>query len=245
MLWLLGHALHLGLLAVGLVGVAWLLLPQVRAARSGRRTSFRPPADAAEHEQRVDELRSAVQEGRLTSAPAAAGTSGPVGDPAEIPAEVPATGRDASTWRAVAVVSSVAAAGVHAAVFPHHLHEAFVVGAFFLAVALAQAGWACLVALDATRDRLVAGLVGNLGLIALWGVSRTLGLPGLGREAVGGWDLAAGAWELILVVACAAGLRRQARERALVLGELRPLAIGWAATSGAVLISLTLAVSQH
>ena len=108
--------------------------------------------------------------------------------------------RDASLWRALAVSSSGAAAGVHAAILPHHAAEWWVVGAFFLAVTLAQAAWACLVSLDATRKRLVAGIVGSLGLVALWAVSRTVGLPfGLGREAVGAWDLAAVAWELVVV----------------------------------------------
>src|SRR4029077_3742036 len=96
-----------------------------------RRTSYRPPANPTEHEQRVAALRAAVQEGRLTSPADAANTS----------STTPAA-RDSSNWRAVAVVSSVAAAGVHAAVFPHHLEEAVLVGAFFLAITLAQAAWA-------------------------------------------------------------------------------------------------------
>ena len=212
MLWLLAHALHLGLVVFGLIGVAMLLLPQLQEARS-RRTSYRPPANPTEHEERIAALRAAVQEGRLTSPTEAAKASSAMSG-----------ARDSSNWRAVAVVSSVAAAGVHAAVFPHHLEEAVLVGVFFLAITLAQAAWACLVCLDATRDRLVAGIVGNLGLIVLWGISRTLGLPVLGREAVGGWDLAAGAWELIIVVACLVGLGRQTR--ATSTGAGRPEADG-------------------
>jgi hypothetical protein len=234
MLGLFAHAIHLLLVVLGLVGVAVLLFPQVQAARS-RRTTFRPPADATEHEQRVADLRAAVRSGQLTSG---------VPTAALAPATTRAA-RDSSTWRAVAVSSSIAAAGVHAAVFPHHLEESFVVGAFFLAVTLGQAAWACLVSLDATRERLVVGIVGNLGLIALWGVSRTSGLPFLGREAVGAWDLAAGAWELVLVFACLAGLHRRADVRALVLGDLGRGALAWAVLSGVALLLLTLTAGQH
>ncbi|MET0840167.1 MAG: hypothetical protein ABWY19_15395, partial [Marmoricola sp.] len=150
-----------------------------------------------------------------------------------------------STWRAVAVTGSVAAAGVHAAVFPHHLDESYAVGAFFLAMTLAQAAWACLVVLEATDERLVAGIAGNLALLVLWGVSRTAGLPfGLGREGVGGLDLAAGAWELSVVAACLVGLRHPTPERSLVLGDPGRTAWAWALASGTALIVLTLTVTH-
>lgn len=231
---LLAHGVHLLLVILGLIGVAVLLLPQLHSARS-RRTTSRPPADRDEHQQRIAQLREAVQDGRLTSDP----------DPAASPPAPALAARDASLWRAVAVSSSVAAAGVHAVVFPHHLDEAFLVGVFFLAITLAQAAWACLVCLDATRQLLLAGIAGNLALVALWAVSRSVGLPVLGRESVGGWDLAAGAWELILVAACLVGLRRSAAQRALVLGDLGRLAWSWVALSGVALVVLTLTVSQH
>jgi hypothetical protein len=235
MLGLLAHGVHLLLVVLGLVGVVILLRPQLQSVRSRRTPTFRAPVNATEHEQRVAALRAAVRSGQLTTAPDAAVTRFAVVGEA----------RDSSTWRSVAVISSVAAAGVHAAVFPHHLEEAVVVGVFFFVVTLAQAAWACQIALDATSDRLLAGIAGNLGLIALWGVSRTVGLPFLGREAVGGWDLASGAWELVTVLACVAGLRRRADERALVLGDLGRVAWSWAALSGVVLLALTLTVSQH
>ncbi len=237
MLGLFAHALHLLLVVLGLAGVAVLLFPQVQAARS-RRTTFRAPADATEHEERIATLRAAVRSGRLAALPE---TALPV-------TALPVTAgpaRDSSTWRAVAVGSSVAAAGVHAAVFPHHLDEALVVGIFFLAMTLGQAAWACLVWLEATRDRLVAGILGNLGLVALWGVSRAAGLPGLGREAVGGWDLAAVVWELVIVGTCLVGLHRGADERALTLGGLGRLGWSWAALCAATLVLLTLTTAQH
>lgn len=236
MLGVLAHGFHLLLVVLGLVGVAYLLLPQVQAAtRSSRRTAFRPPANPTEHEQRVAALRAAVQSGQLTTPDAAA-----------VHASL-REARDSSLWRGLAVGSSAAAAGAHAAVFPHHLQEAWFVGLFFLVVTLAQAAWASLVTLDATDARvLVAGIAGSLSLIALWGVSRTVGLPfGLGREPMGGWDIACGVWELVVVAACLVGLRRPHAQRALVMGGLGPLAWAWVALSGAVLVVLTLTVSQH
>jgi hypothetical protein len=236
MLGLVAHGLHLMLVVLGLVGVAYLLFPQVQAAaRSSRRTPFQPPASPTEHEQRVAALREAVQTGSLTT-------------PAESVVRTPSrVARDASTWRGLAVGSSVAAAGAHAAVFPHHLEEAWFVGIFFLVVTLAQAAWAYLVTLDATDGRLlVAGIAGSLGLIALWSVSRTAGLPfGLGREPVGGWDIACAAWELVVAGACLVGLRRPRAERALVMGDLGRVAWGWALLALIVLLGLSLTVSQH
>ena len=235
MLGLLAHGFHLLLVVLGLVGVAVLLFPQLQAARASRRTSFRRPASPDEHQQRVAALRAALQSGSLTTPDGIALRA------------TTREARDASAWRAVAVASSVAAAGVHAAVFPHHLEESFVVGVFFLAVTLAQAAWACLVTLDATSGRLlVAGIVGSLGLVALWAVSRTVGLPfGLGREAVGGWDIASGIWELAVVAACLVGLRRPHSDRALVMGDLGRTAWAWALLSGVVLLVLTLTVTHN
>jgi hypothetical protein len=68
---LAAHAVHLGLLLLGLVGVCVLLVPgwrESRAARHGR-ASWQAPATAAEHDQRVAVLRRSVSSGTLTAAP--------------------------------------------------------------------------------------------------------------------------------------------------------------------------------
>jgi hypothetical protein len=235
MLGLLAHGFHLLLVVIGLTGLAYLLFPQVQAAARSSRRTFRPPATPTEHEERVAALRAAVGSGRLTT---------PEYPPTPTPAHLE---RDSSTWRGLAVGSSVAAAGAHAAVFPHHLGEAWYLGLFFLVVTLGQAAWATLVLLDATDDRLLlAGIVGSLGLVALWTVSRTTGLPfGLGREPVGGWDIACAVWELLIVATSVVGLRRPRAQRALVMGDLGRASWSWAALSAATLIVLTLTVSQH
>jgi hypothetical protein len=236
MLGLLAHGLHLLLIVLGLAGVLYLLFPKVQAAtRSSRRTGYHPPGSPSEHEQRVAELRASVLSGQLTTSEHAV---------RHAPGRA---ARDPSVWRGLAVGSSVAAAGAHAAVFPHHVEEAWYLGLFFLVVTLAQAAWAVLVFLDATNDRLLlAGIVGSLGLVALWTVSRTAGLPfGLGREPVGGWDIACAVWELVIAATCVIGLRRPREVRALAMGDLGRAAWAWAALSGVTLLVLTLTVPQH
>ncbi len=49
---LFAHAVHLGLVLFGLVGVGLLLLPGWRESRAARRggTAWRPPATVSEHE---------------------------------------------------------------------------------------------------------------------------------------------------------------------------------------------------
>jgi hypothetical protein len=240
MLGLLAHGLHLLLVVLGLVGVVVLLLPQIREARVARRTGvapFRPPATREEHEQRVAALRSAARSGQLTApqgsrSAAARRTTHETGDP--------------RPWRAVATSSSMTAAVVHAAVFPSHLQESLVVGAFFFVVAGWQAVWAFQVSLRATHPLLVTGIVGNLGLVALWACSRTLGLPfGLGREPVGPWDAAAVSWQLCLVGACFLGLRGNPADGELPMGRLDLRTWSWVLFSVGVLVLLSLTASHE
>lgn len=111
---------------------------------------------------------------------------------------------------AVALVSSTAAAGVHAAASPEHLGAGVLVAGFFVLSALAQLAWGAVVLTGgATRRVLRIGAVGNTGIIALWVLTRTVGLPfGLVPvEAVGAWDTAASVWEGAVVAGCAAALR--------------------------------------
>jgi hypothetical protein len=110
----------------------------------------------------------------------------------------------------LAVVSSAAAAGMHAAVTPEHLRESALLGLFFAAAAVAQLAWSGAVTAHGSRPLLVAGACGNLSLLGLWTTTRTLGLPfGLlpAPETIGPWDLACGAWELVATCCCLALLR--------------------------------------
>jgi hypothetical protein len=110
----------------------------------------------------------------------------------------------------LAVVSSAAAAGVHAAVGPAHFRESTLFGLFFAISALLQLVWAGAVSVHCTRWLLTLGALGNVSVLVLWGITRTIGLPfGLlpEPEAVGPWDLACAGWELTVACTCVALLQ--------------------------------------
>jgi hypothetical protein len=74
-------------------------------------------------------------------------------------------------------LAAVLAAGIHAAVVPEHLQESFLIGGFFVVVALGQFGLAA-----ALRQRppvlvVVGAIWAHVGLIALYVASRTVDLP--------------------------------------------------------------------
>ena len=106
-----------------------------------------------------------------------------------------------------AAVLSLGAAAVHVAVCPEHFREGLVYGVFFAVTSTAQFGWSALVFV---RDRLAwlapVGLVGNAGLVLLWAVTRTVGIP-VGPQAgeverVGALDLVCQGCELAVVAIC-------------------------------------------
>jgi hypothetical protein len=118
---------------------------------------------------------------------------------------------------------SIAILHVSAAV--GHINESLLYGLGFIGLALAQATWsASLLATAGGRRVLTAGLLLNLAVVAVWALSRTVGLPlgpDLGHpESAGIPDLIATFDELLLI---ALGARRLARERPLPEG-LRRLA---------------------
>jgi hypothetical protein len=107
----------------------------------------------------------------------------------------------------IAAALSVGAAVIHAIVFPPHLSESLLYGAFFAAMAVGQLGWAVLAVVRPRPWVLAAGVIGNLGIVALWALSRTVGVP-LGiaagrREAVGVMDTTCCLLELGIVACCA------------------------------------------
>jgi hypothetical protein len=93
-----------------------------------------------------------------------------------------------------AAALSVGAGVAHAAVAPEHLEEWWGYGAFFIVAAAAQIAFAIILvlepwgrdwipnrpALDHARQRrwvYVAGIVGNVAIIGLYVVTRTIGIP--------------------------------------------------------------------
>jgi len=165
----LPHAVHYGLIAIGVVAVCVVGVAHLRGRHGGEAS----PAG-----------RTATEDRAL-----------PVAERLVVP---------------LALVSSAAAAGVHAAVGPPHFRESVLFGLFFALTAVLQLAWAGLLVVRRSRALLVLGALGNVAVLAVWAVTRTVGLPfGLlpDPEAVGPWDLACGVWELVVVASCVVLLR--------------------------------------
>jgi hypothetical protein len=76
-----------------------------------------------------------------------------------------------------AAALSLLAALIHLWVTPEHFEEWWGYGAFFLAAALAQVLYAPLVLVWPTRIALLGGIAGNLAIVALYLLTRTVGIP--------------------------------------------------------------------
>ncbi len=202
------HGLHYAVVGVGVVGLVALLAPRFLGPH--------PDSPPDEHELRVLALRSALAQRNLTGSELATDDLATALDPAQVASRdywlnrAPVLTAAQRVLLPLAVVSSAAAAGVHAAVGPAHFREATLFGVFFAGSALVQLVWAGLVAVQCSRSLLVAGVLGNMSVIGLWAITRTLGLPfGLlpRPEAIGPWDIACGGWELIVAGSCIALLQ--------------------------------------
>ncbi|MFL6108876.1 MAG: hypothetical protein ACJ72L_18105, partial [Marmoricola sp.] len=139
------HGIHYAVLGVGLVGLLALLGPQLVGGRRGASVHD-------EHSLRVRALSEQISEGSLglRFTPATPTLTRPR-------AHDPASDR----YLPLAVVSSAAAAGVHAAVGPEHFREEVLFGLFFAGSALAQVLWSGLMAVRPSRALLVAAVIGN------------------------------------------------------------------------------------
>lgn len=200
---LLAHGVHWTIVLGGTAGMVALVLPSLLDRFAPRLASWVDPAPRRprdEHERRVHELRLRLLAGVPSGSPTATPffpTAGPV------PALPAPPSYAARVTAPVALVGSVAAAGVHAAVGAAHLAGQPVLGVLFLLCAAAQLAWAAQLATAPTAPLVLAGIVGNAGLVLAWLLTRTTGLRGLGDpEPVGVWDVLAAGWEVALVVAC-------------------------------------------
>jgi hypothetical protein len=88
-----------------------------------------------------------------------------------------ATKDDSGLAARLAAFASLGAAVIHFAVVPAHWQEWIPSGLFFVAVALFQLIWARMLLARTSTGVLAAGIVGNVGAVALWAVSRTAGAP--------------------------------------------------------------------
>ncbi|HET7720528.1 MAG TPA: hypothetical protein VFK43_11210 [Acidimicrobiales bacterium] len=108
---------------------------------------------------------------------------------------------------------STVAAAIHAWVVPEHYEEYALFGVFFGLIGFAQAGWVAAVLRRPTRRVHVAGIALSAGLLAVWALSRTAGVP-VGPEP---WeaepaqllDVVAGVAELGIIAVAAMTLSRQ------------------------------------
>ncbi len=133
-----------------------------------------------------------------------------------------------------------AAGGLHLAALPGHLSESTFAGAFFAVTAAAQLLGAVLVATRPSSRTYRAVMAGTVGVLTLWLMSRTTGLPIGGElgvsEPVGLLDGFAAAAELLVVVAGVAALVRRAASSRRSSAPWRlalALALTWGLSGGA------------
>lgn len=158
------------------------------------------------------------------------------------------------TWRRLAFLASAAAAGIHLGAVHEHFDEYAPAGAFMLTSGLAQLVWAVWIAYGAPRRVILVGMLGNAGIVALWIVTRTAGLPfgpepGM-PEDIHGTDALATTFEVVVVMAAIAlassALPRPEPmlARLVCLGALfAPLATGHDPTHGRVIAAATLTLA--
>jgi hypothetical protein len=121
-------------------------------------------------------------------------------------------------------------------VIPSHLVEYWLFGLLFAIIAPLQLAWAELVRRrpDHSRLLLIAGLLMNLGVVAVWVASRTTGLPvgpHAGQPEPVGWkDLLATTDEIYLVLAAGLTLAR------VVSPALIPIA--WTCTLASIVAAI-------
>jgi hypothetical protein len=111
-----------------------------------------------------------------------------------------------------AALLSLAAAVIHVWVMPEHFEEWWGYGLFFLIAAISQALYAIVILRAPTPTILRVGIIGNLAIIALWVVTRTIGIPVFGPhageiEAIGAIDVASKLVEVLLIVVLGVMLR--------------------------------------
>ncbi len=133
----------------------------------------------------------------------------------------------------VAALSMVAAL-IHLWVTPEHFEEWWGYGAFFLSAAIAQGAYGAVLLRWPRRALLLLGVVGNLSIVVLYLVTRTVGLPIFGPQAgevegVGATDLCATVSELAIVLGVGAvllqGISPQIRRTILIASAVALLSL--------------------
>jgi hypothetical protein len=120
--------------------------------------------------------------------------------------------------------ASFGAGLVHVAVVRDHLEVSVSHGVFFAVVGLAQIGWGLWSLSGTAVPRPLSTVSATVVLIALWAVSRTVGLPfGLGgKEPIGTADVLAVVLEVGLILCVALAARSRATVRRGVPQQATP-----------------------
>ncbi len=117
--------------------------------------------------------------GSVTGAGPGTAAGDPTARPTVFPTVLHTVVPASSRWWGVPVAGglSLLAGAIHLYFTPEHLEEWWVFGCFFLAVTVGQVVLAELVVLRPSTRTLLAGIWGNVAVIATYLVSRTVGLP--------------------------------------------------------------------
>ena len=139
------------------------------------------------------------------------------------------TPSDRFALRLALAAAAIGAGVIHLSVASEHLAEYVPLGIGFVAAGVLQLGWGVAIALRDSRALLYGGAAGSLLFLAVYAMSRTVGLP-LGPEAfepeaLGTADLLCCALEIPVALGAYALARRPAALR----GRLR----AWSAVAGA------------
>ena len=134
-----------------------------------------------------------------------------------------------------AAALSLVAALIHLWVMPEHFREWWGYGAFFLASAAAQVLYVPLLLGRPSRGILLLGVGGNLAIVSLYLLTRTVGIPLFGPhagevEGAGFMDLCATTSELGIVAALGAvllrGLPSDRRRLVLIVAAIALVSVG-------------------
>jgi hypothetical protein len=167
-------------------------------------------------------------------------TAEPGGEPRPDASSPGSSVGDMLRWLVVA--ACVGSAVIHFAYAPVHLDEDTAHGVFFLVVAWGQLGVAfALARWREIRWPWLAAAVLNAGVVGVWLLSSTAGVPGSDAESVGFPDALATGLEVVAVVAALLALRPALVSRRLA--RLHPVAGGVAAVALMGLVSASVTPS--
>jgi hypothetical protein len=134
-----------------------------------------------------------------------------------------------------AAALSLVAALIHLWVMPEHFREWWGYGAFFMVSAVAQVLYVPLLLRRPSRAILLLGVGGNLAIVSLYLLTRTVGIPLFGPhagevEGAGFMDLCATTSELGIAVALGAvllrGLTSDRRRLVLIVAAIALVSVG-------------------